>query len=108
LRRPTVDEWAEDNRRVPRVVDALPNGPVGHPTIRVFLAGGVTEGMLHLRGANVLDLNCRTVTGETLGRSLEWWETSDRRRRFRDLLAKQEGVKPDALIMSFQASEGKA
>src|SRR5205823_10657470 len=43
LRRPTVDEWAEVNRRVPRIVDALPNGPVGHPTIRVFLAGGVPE-----------------------------------------------------------------
>src|SRR5262249_47822249 len=37
LRRPTVDDWIAVNRRVPRLVDALPNGPVGHPTIRVFL-----------------------------------------------------------------------
>jgi putative YjhG/YagF family dehydratase len=107
LRRPTVDEWAEVNRRVPRIVDALPNGPVGHPTIRVFLAGGVPEVMLHLRGADLLDLNCRTVTGETLGKNLEWWETSDRRKRFRDLLAKQDGVNPDDVIMSFERARAK-
>src|SRR5437762_450314 len=41
LRRPTVDDWAAVNRRVPRIVDVLPNGPVGHQTVRVFLAGGV-------------------------------------------------------------------
>ena len=51
LRRPTVDDWNEVNRRVPRLVDVLPNGPVGHPTVRVFLAGGVPEVMLHLRRA---------------------------------------------------------
>jgi dihydroxyacid dehydratase/phosphogluconate dehydratase len=39
LRRPTVEEWRAINRKVPRLVDALPNGPVGHPTVRVFLAG---------------------------------------------------------------------
>ena len=38
------------NRQVPRFVDVLPNGPVGHPTVRLFLAGGVPEVMLHLRG----------------------------------------------------------
>ncbi|MFN2596234.1 MAG: dihydroxy-acid dehydratase, partial [Pyrinomonadaceae bacterium] len=47
LRRPTVEDWIEVNRRVPRLVDALPNGP--HTTVRVFLAGGVPEVMLHLR-----------------------------------------------------------
>ena len=40
----------------PRLVDALPNGPVGHPTVQVFLAGGVPEVMLHLRDAGLLDL----------------------------------------------------
>src|SRR5215510_7075628 len=39
LRRPTVEDWIEINRRVPRLVDALPNGPRNHPTVRVFLAG---------------------------------------------------------------------
>src|SRR4029078_7435931 len=38
LRRPTVDDWTEINRKVPRLVDALPNGPVRHPTVRLLLA----------------------------------------------------------------------
>ena len=62
LQRPTVDDWTDVNRQVPRLVDALPNGPVGHPTIRVFLAGGVPEVMLHLRALGLLDESCRTVT----------------------------------------------
>ncbi|HEX3150577.1 MAG TPA: YjhG/YagF family D-xylonate dehydratase [Gemmataceae bacterium] len=107
LRRPTVDEWADVNRHVSRIVDALPNGPVGHPTIRVFLAGGVPEVMLHLRNANLLDLNCRTVTGEPLGKNLEWWEKSERRRRFRDILATKDDIDPDDVIMSFERAKAK-
>ena len=49
--RPTVDDWTAVNRSVPRLVDALPNGPRTHPTVQVFLAGGVPEVMLHLRRA---------------------------------------------------------
>ena len=56
LRRPTVDDWIEVNRSVPRLVDVLPNGPANHPTVRVFLAGGVPEVMLHLRELELLDL----------------------------------------------------
>ncbi|HKB02757.1 MAG TPA: YjhG/YagF family D-xylonate dehydratase [Gemmataceae bacterium] len=107
VRRPTVDDWADVNRRVPRIVDALPNGPVGHPTIQVFLAGGVPEVMLHLRAANLLDLNCLTATGEPIGKNLEWWEKSDRRKRFRDLLATKDGVEPDNVIMSFDRAKAK-
>src|SRR5215831_680144 len=66
LRRPTVDDWTDVNRRVPRLVDALPNGPVGHPTIQVFCAGGVPEVMLHLRELNLLDLNALTIAGQPL------------------------------------------
>ena len=62
------------NRRVPRLVDVLPNGPRNHPTVRVFLAGGVPEVMLHLRRAGLLDERCLTVSGEPLGKSLDWWE----------------------------------
>ena len=51
LRRPTAEDWARVNRQVPRLVDALPNGPRNHPTVQVFLAGGVPEVMLHLRRA---------------------------------------------------------
>ena len=48
-RGPTVEDWHAVNRKVPRLVSVLPNGPYDHPTVRVFLAGGVPEVMLHLR-----------------------------------------------------------
>ena len=100
LRRPTVDDWSEVNRGVPRLVDVLPNGPVGHPTVRVFLAGGVPEVMLHLRRAGLLDLECLTVSGERLGRVLDWWEGSERRVRLRERLTAMDGVDPDDVIMA--------
>lgn len=100
LMRPVVQDWIELNRQVPRLVDALPNGPVGHVTVRVFLAGGVPEVMLHLRQLGLLDLSCLTASGETLGRVLEWWETSERRSRLRDELRKQDSIDPDDVIMS--------
>src|SRR5437660_10791263 len=99
LRRPTVTDWIEINRRVPRLVDVRPNGPVGHPTVRVFLAGGVPEVMLHLRALGLLDETCLTVTGEPLGRTLDWWQTSERRRRLRQVLADRDRVNPDDVIM---------
>ncbi len=99
LQRPTVQDWIEVNRRVPRFVDVLPNGPTNHPTVRVFLAGGVPEIMLHLRELNLLDLNVLTVTGESLEASLEWWEHSERRRHLRETLRRQDGVDPDEVIL---------
>jgi xylonate dehydratase len=101
VRRPTIDDWTAANRRIPRIVDALPNGPVGHPTIQVFLAGGVPEVMLHLRDAGLLDLNSLTAAGEPFGKVLEWWENSERRSRLRALLAERDKVDPDNVIMSF-------
>lgn len=100
LRRPTVEDWNRINRQVPRIVDVLPNGPKGHVTVRVFLAGGTTEVMLHLRDAGLLRLNALTATGLPLGDVLEWWETSDRRRSMREQLKEREGVDPDEVIMS--------
>ena len=100
LRRPTVDDWIAINRRVPRLVDVLPNGPTHHPTIRAFLAGGVPEVMLHLRELGVLDLNALTVTGRTLGENLSQWEKSERRQRFKEILLQQDGVRADDVIMS--------
>jgi putative YjhG/YagF family dehydratase len=99
LARPTVDGWAEVNRAVPRLVDALPNGPVGHPTVQVFLAGGVPEVMLHLRALGLLKLDALTVTGHRLGDVLEWWERSDRRRQVREVLRQRDGVDPDNVIL---------
>jgi putative YjhG/YagF family dehydratase len=100
LPRPTVNDWIAINRKVPRLVDALPNGPVGHPTVRVFLAGGVPEVMLHLRHLGLLDEACLTVTGEPLTGVLDWWEKSVRRRRLREILVAKDGVNPDDVIMS--------
>ncbi len=100
VRRPTVDDWTEINRRTPRLVDALPNGPVGHPTVQVFLAGGTPEVMLHLRELDLLDLNVLTVSGESLGQSLARWEKSLRRERLRALLWERDGVRAEDVILS--------
>jgi putative YjhG/YagF family dehydratase len=100
LDRPTVEDWHEVNLRVPRLVSVLPNGPHYHPTIRAFLAGGVPEVMLHLRALGLLDESVLTATGEPLGKVLDWWPTSERRRRLRERLSEQDGVDPDDVIMS--------
>ena len=52
LKRPSVADWTAVNRQVPRLVDALPNGPRNFATVQVFLAGAVPEVMLHLRSAS--------------------------------------------------------
>jgi putative YjhG/YagF family dehydratase len=100
LKLPTVEDWISVNRRVPRLVSVLPNGPIHHPTVRVFLAGGVPEVMLHLRKLNLLNTNALTVTGKTLGENLDWWEKSGRRVRFKKLLNELDGVNPDEVIFS--------
>src|SRR5262245_49445815 len=95
LPRPSVEDWIAINRRVPRLVDVLPNGPQHHPTVRVFLAGGVPEVMLHLRRLGVIDTGVLTVSGKPLGQALDEWEQSERRARFREILRQQDGVDPD-------------
>ena len=100
LRRPTVEDWIAVNRRTPRLVSVLPNGPVHHPTVRAFLAGGVPEVMLHLRGLGLLDLAALTATGEPLGTMLDAWEGSARRRRFREILRERDGVDPDDVVFT--------
>jgi putative YjhG/YagF family dehydratase len=100
LPRPTVDDWIAINRRVPRLVDVLPNGPSNHPTVRVFLAGGVPEVMLHLRKLGLLYEDELTVSGERLGAVLDWWEHSERRARLREQLRQRDAVDPDDVIMS--------
>ena len=106
LRRPDAREWADINRQVPRLVDALPNGPRNHPTIEVFLAGGVPEVMLHLRRAGLLDTSVLTASGVTLDEQLDEWQASARRTRLRSWLHEEHRVDPDDVIMSpEQASE---
>lgn len=97
---PTALDWAEINRNVPRLVSVLPNGPEHHPTVRAFLAGGVPEVMLHMRKLGVLDETSLTVTGNTIGETLDWWESSERRHRMRRHLLENEGIDPDRVIFS--------
>ncbi|MGK0200856.1 MAG: putative YjhG/YagF family dehydratase [Yoonia sp.] len=100
LQRPSVEDWNKVNRAVPRLVSVLPNGPVHHPTVRVFLAGGVPEVMLHLRDLGLLRLDVLTATGETLSANLDAWANSERRERFKALLQERDNVSPDEVIMS--------
>ncbi len=107
LPRPTYEDWTRLNKQVPRLVDALPNGPVGHTTVRVFLAGGVPEVMLHLRKLGLLDLDCLTVTGQPLGDVLDWWEGSDRRRALKEQLKLRDGIDASDVIMSPTSAKSK-
>ena len=104
LRIPTVDDWIRINRATPRLVDALPNGPKGHPTAQVFMAGGVPEVMLHLRRMGLLNREVMTATGEMLDTTLDWWESSDRRRAARARLAAASAIDPDQVIMAPDAA----
>jgi putative YjhG/YagF family dehydratase len=102
LPRPTVHDWIEVNRITPRLVSVLPNGPVDHTTVRVFLAGGVPEVMLHLRDLGLLDCSTLTATGEPLGEILDNWQQSERRSRVRSLLKERDVVDADTVIYSPQ------
>jgi putative YjhG/YagF family dehydratase len=100
LRRPDARDWAAVNSAVPRLVDALPNGPRNHPTVQVFMAGAVPEVMLHLRRAGLLDTRVQTVGGSTLDAQLDAWESSERRTGLRRQLLERDHVDPDHVIMS--------
>ena len=104
LRSPTVDDWIRVNRATPRLVDCLPNGPKNHPTVQVFMAGGVPEVMLHLRRMGVLNGGVLTATGDTLDATLDWWEGSERRRAARARLVAGAQVSPDDVIMAPDAA----
>ena len=96
IARPTLADWQAVNRAVPRLVDALPNGP--HPTVRVYLAGGVPEVLLHLRDLGLLDTDVLTCTGLPLGAVLDWWADSARRRLCRTRLQDIDGLDPASVI----------
>jgi putative YjhG/YagF family dehydratase len=104
LRPPTVADWIRVNRATPRLVDCLPNGPRGHPTVQVFLAGGVPEVMLHLRRMGLLHGDVLTATGDTLDVTLDWWAESERRHASRARLAAGAAVSPDDVIMGPDAA----
>ncbi|MFC5438570.1 YjhG/YagF family D-xylonate dehydratase [Rhodanobacter ginsenosidimutans] len=101
---PTVADWTAANRATPRLVDALPNGPRHHPTVQVFMAGGVPEVMLHLREMGLLHLDAPTVSGRTVGENLDWWEHSAARRIARERLRELDGIDPANVIMGPDAA----
>jgi xylonate dehydratase len=104
LKVPGLEDWTRINRLVPRLVDALPNGPRHFPTVHVFAAGGVPEVMLHLRAMGLLHLDVLTVTGRTLGENLAWWEQSNRRRTVKARLQEQDGLASEEIIMDADAA----
>ncbi|MDX1435564.1 MAG: YjhG/YagF family D-xylonate dehydratase [Anaerolineales bacterium] len=97
---PSIEDWNRVNRATPRLVDALPNGPRNHPTVQVYMAGGVPEVMLQLRKAGLLNTGVKTAAGETLETVLDWWEGSERRWASKARLSAVAGVEPDDVIMS--------
>ena len=106
-RRMTVDDWNRVNLNVPRLVDVLPNGPVGHPTTQLYAAGGVPEVMLYLRKLGLIDTSVMTATGQTLDENLDWWVDSERRHDVRKYLTEVDGVDPDNVIMSPERASSK-
>jgi putative YjhG/YagF family dehydratase len=104
LATPRVDDWSRINRATPRLVDALPNGPRGFATAQVFMAGGVPEVMLHLRRMGLLNGRVLTASGGTLDATLDWWESSPRRRAARARLAAAGAVDPEQVIMGPDAA----
>ena len=106
LTRPTVDDWTRVNRSVPRLVDALPNGPANFATVHVFLAGGVPEVMLQLARSGTLRVDVPTVSGGTLADDLAWWESSNRRARLRARLHDLDGIDPDDVIRTSDRALG--
>ncbi len=99
LPRPGIELWTEVNRRVTRFVDVLPNGPMYHPTVRLFLAGGVPEIMWHLRELGIARCDAKTVSGLTWHEILDGWEKSERRIALRELLRQRDSVDPDQVII---------
>ncbi|MCY3574521.1 MAG: YjhG/YagF family D-xylonate dehydratase [Chloroflexi bacterium] len=107
LKAPTVADWIRVNRSTARLVDALPNGPRNHPTVQVFMAGGVPEVLLHLRASGLLNTDVLTVTGDKLDAALDWWAESERRQLARQRLRDSDGVDPDDVIMAPDSAKAR-
>ena len=49
-----------------------------------------------------------TVSGETLGANLDWWEKSERRNALRANFREQDGVDPDDVILAPDRARSRA
>ena len=99
LERPDAAAFRDINQLVPRFVDCLPNGPKGHPTVQLFLAGGVPEVAWHLRELGLLKADAKTVSGMTWNELLDEWKGCDRREICREHLRAADGVEADDVII---------
>jgi putative YjhG/YagF family dehydratase len=99
LQRPDAEAFREANAAVSRLVDCLPNGPVGHTTVRLFLAGGVPEVAWHLRELGLWRGDALTASGKTWNEILDFWPKSERRAVCRERLRESDGIDPDDVIM---------
>ncbi len=99
LPRPTAEDFRQVNASVARFVDCLPNGPVGHPTVQFFMAGGVPEVAWHLRELGLLRSQAITVTGMTWDETLDRWYVSERRKMVRERLLEGDGIDPNNVII---------
>jgi xylonate dehydratase len=75
--------------------------------VRVFLAGGVPEVMLHLRRLGLIDGKALTAVGKTLDEVLDEWEGSERRKVVRARLLEADGVDPDEVICPTERAKEK-
>lgn len=107
LQRPAVEDWIAVNRKVSRFVDVLPNGPKNHPTVQLYLAGGVPEIMWHLRELGMIHGECMTVIGKSWNQVLDAWRASPRRTALRKLLLERDGVNPDDVIMPPEVAKSR-
>ena len=107
LRGPRWRTGRRSTARVPRLVDVLPNGPVDHPTVRVFLAGGVPEVMLHLRDLGLLHLDVRTVDGLHAGGAAGRVGGASGGHGCASGCVEADGVDPDDVIMSPQRARAQ-
>jgi dihydroxyacid dehydratase/phosphogluconate dehydratase len=64
----------------------------------------VPEVMLHLRAMGLLHLDVLTVSGQTLGENLDWWQDSPTRLAARQRLRELDGIDADRVIMGPDAA----
>ena len=74
--------------------------PVDLRRCRCFWPAAVPEVMLELRAAGLLDCSVRTVSGDTLDASLDWWRDSERRHTLRKRLMELDGIDAGDVIMT--------
>ena len=75
--------------------------------MRVFLAGGVPEVMLHLRNLGLLNLKVPTASGLILNDLLDWWQGSERRARLKARLKSKDKIDSADVIMTPNTAKKK-